>query len=106
MGDPGAIPSGSTITFAGGTLQYSNTVDYSSAPYGILNSSGPIAIDTNGNNMTYAGVLNSSNSGGLAKIGLGTLILRQQQYLQRHDDRRGRIVANGDPGRAFPTIRP
>ena len=75
VGDPGAIPSGSSITFAGGTLQYSNTVDYSSAPYGIVSSSGPIAIDTNGNNMTFAGVLGSSNSGGLAKIGAGTLVL-------------------------------
>ena len=75
VGDPGAIPSGSTITFAGGTLQYSNSVDYSSSPYGIVNSSGPIAIDTNSLNVTYAGVLNSSNSGGLTKIGLGTLAL-------------------------------
>jgi fibronectin-binding autotransporter adhesin len=75
VGDPGAIPSGSSLTFAGGALQYSNTVDYSSAPYGIVNSTGPIAIDTNGNNMTYAGVLNSSNSGGFTKIGAGTLVL-------------------------------
>ncbi len=77
VSDPGAIPSGSSLTFAGGALQYSapNAVDYSSAPYGIVNSTGPIAIDTNGYNMTYAGVLNSSNSGGLTKIGAGKLVL-------------------------------
>ncbi len=77
LGDPGAIPSGSNLTFLGGALQYSssNTVDYSSAPYGIVNSSGPISIDTNGQNLTFAGVLDSSNSGGFTKLGLGTLIL-------------------------------
>ena len=77
VGDPGAIPSGSTITFAGGTLQYSasNTNDYSSSPYGILNSTGPISIDTNGQNVTFASVLDSSNSGGFTKIGAGTLVL-------------------------------
>ena len=75
VGDPGAIPSGSTITFAGGTLQFSNSVDYSSSPYGIVNSSGPIAIDTNGQNVTFAGSLGNSNSGGLTKIGGGTLVL-------------------------------
>ncbi len=77
VSDPGAIPSGSSLTFAGGALQYSapNAVDYSSAPYGIVNSSGAIAIDTNSQNVTYAGVLGASNSGGLTKIGAGTLVL-------------------------------
>jgi fibronectin-binding autotransporter adhesin len=77
VSDPGAIPAGSSLTFAGGALQYSapNAVDYSSAPYGIVNSSGAIAVDTNSQNVTYAGVIGSSNSGGLTKIGAGTLLL-------------------------------
>jgi autotransporter-associated beta strand protein len=70
----GAIPSGSPIIFQGGALQYtaSNTLDYSSS---IVNSTGPIAIDTNGQNVVFASVLASSNTGGLTKEGVGTLAL-------------------------------
>ena len=62
------------ITFAGGTLQFttSNTTDYSSL---IVSSSGAISINTNGQSVTFAGPLASSNSGGLTKAGNGTLAL-------------------------------
>ncbi len=35
----------------------------------IVNSSGPIAIDTNGLNVTFASAIDSTNVGGLTKIG-------------------------------------
>ena len=73
VGD-GAIPSGGIITFGGGALQYaaSNTTDYSAQ---IFNSTGPIAIDTNGLNVTFATPLDASNTGGLTKLGAGILTL-------------------------------
>jgi fibronectin-binding autotransporter adhesin len=74
LSSSGAIPQPGNVTFGGGTLQFSanNTTDISAS---IVNSSGPIAIDTNGQVVTFGGTLASSNSGGLTKIGLGTLVL-------------------------------
>ena len=70
----GAVGSSGTISFGGGTLQYSasNTSDYSAR---ILNSDSAIWIDTNGQNVTFATGLAASNTGGLTKSGLGTLTL-------------------------------
>ena len=69
-----ALAGGGNITFGGGTLQYSvaNNSDYSTV---IVNSTAPISIDTNGVNVTFASDLASSNTGGLTKIGSGTLTL-------------------------------
>jgi autotransporter-associated beta strand protein len=70
----GALAGGGNITFAGGTLQYSsnNNQDYSA---NIAGSTGLIAIDTNGVNITFASGLAGSNRGGLNKIGSGVLTL-------------------------------
>ena len=72
----GALGAGGAITFAGGTLQYSvasASTDYSSR---IVNSTlGAISIDTNSQSVTYASALGSSNTGGLTKLGQGTLFL-------------------------------
>ena len=69
-----ALAGGGNITFAGGTLQYSgsNAQDYSAR---IVGSTSPIAIDTNGSNVTFASSLIGSNAGGLTKIGNGVLTL-------------------------------
>ena len=69
-----ALPAGGIITFAGGTLQLpsSNGIDYSRE---IVGSTGPVSIDTNGTNVTFASSLASSNSGGLTKAGSGMLLL-------------------------------
>ena len=40
----------------------SNTTDYSAQ---IVNSTGPISIDTNGQTVTFASSMGSSNTGGL-----------------------------------------
>jgi autotransporter-associated beta strand protein len=63
-----------TITFDGGTLQFSalNAGDYSSR---IANSGSAISLDTNGQNVTFASALAASNIGGLTKNGLGRLTL-------------------------------
>ena len=69
-----ALAGGGNVTFAGGTLQFSasNTVDYSTR---IKGSTAAIALDTNGQNVDFAGSIDSSNSADLTKLGSGTLIL-------------------------------
>ena len=73
-GTSGPLGKSGNITFGGGTLQYcaGNTADYSSR---IKNSTGAISIDTNGQTVTYASALDSSNIGGIAKSGSGLLIV-------------------------------
>lgn len=69
-----ALSTAGSITFGGGTLQYSgvNGVDYSPR---IANSTAAISIDLQGTNVTFATALPSSNTGGLAltnSAGIGT----------------------------------
>jgi autotransporter-associated beta strand protein len=74
LGNASAIGSSGTISFGGGTLQYSavNTTDYSSRFSTASNQA--ISIDTNGQNVTLASSLTSSG-GTLTKLGTGTLSL-------------------------------
>jgi len=74
LGSAGALGGGGNITFGGGTLQFSgsNTGDYSAK---IVNSTGAISLDTNGQSVLFASPLNNSNNGGLTKLGAGTLTL-------------------------------
>jgi len=69
-----AIGSSGTVQFGGGTLKYTsnNQVDYSSR---IKTSGSAISIDTNGQNVTFASAIDSSNTGGLTKLGTGTLFI-------------------------------
>ena len=74
LANASALGGGGNITFNGGTLQYSasNTTDFSGR---IVNSTGPISIDTGGQTITFATKLANTNVGGLIKNGAGTLIL-------------------------------
>jgi autotransporter-associated beta strand protein len=74
LGHANALGVGGNISFSGGTLQYgaNNTTDYSSR---LVGSGSVVKLDTNSQSVTYASALASSNSGGLEKIGSGTLIL-------------------------------
>ena len=74
LGSANAIGSTGTITFGGGTLQFSsaNTTDYSSRFS--TAASQAYKIDTNGQNVTLASALTSSD-GSLTKTGAGTLTL-------------------------------
>ena len=74
LGNAGALAGSGNIAFGGGTLQFSlsNTQDYANR---IVGSAGPIQIDTDGQNVTFAGSLASSNSGGLTKLDAGRLTL-------------------------------
>ena len=75
LGNSGSLAGNGNITFGGGTLSFSA----SNGPQGyanpVVNSTGPIKIDTNGQNVTLAGVLASSNSAGLTKLDTGMLTL-------------------------------
>jgi autotransporter-associated beta strand protein len=74
LGSSGALGSTGTISFGGGTLQYSasNTTDYS----GRFSTAASQAykIDTNAQNVAFASALTSSG-GSLTKSGAGTLTL-------------------------------
>ncbi|MBC7782276.1 MAG: autotransporter-associated beta strand repeat-containing protein [Burkholderiales bacterium] len=75
LGSAGAIGTTGDVTFGNGsTLQHTaaNTVDYSAR---IKNSTSPMGIDTNGQNVNYATAMAATNTGGLTKTGLGTLTL-------------------------------
>jgi autotransporter-associated beta strand protein len=71
----GALGNGGDIRFTGGTLQFaaaSAGTDYSAR---IKSSTSAIAIDTNGQAVTFGAALASSNIAGLTKSGSGTLTL-------------------------------
>jgi len=68
------------ITFSGaggntGTVRY--TTNSAGTDWGsrLKNSTGAIRLDTDGNNVNLAGAIDSSNEGGLAKSGAGTLTM-------------------------------
>ena len=69
-----ALAGGGAIAFGGGTLQFSgsNTNDYSGR---IVNSGSAVALDTNGQGVTFSVPLAGTNTGGLSKLGAGTLTL-------------------------------
>ena len=74
VGSSGALGTTGTVSFGGGTLQYSssNTVDYSSRFS--TAASQAYNVDTNGVNVAWASALTSSG-GSLTKAGAGTLTL-------------------------------
>jgi fibronectin-binding autotransporter adhesin len=74
LDNPDALGGGGDLSFTGGTLRYTatNTADYATR---IRGSTGAIAVDTNGQSVTWNGAVDSSNVGGLAKSGSGTLVL-------------------------------
>ena len=74
VGSAGALGSSGTLSFSGGTLQFSsaNTSDYSGRFSTASNQA--YNLDTNGQNVTLATALTSSG-GSLTKLGAGTLTL-------------------------------
>jgi autotransporter-associated beta strand protein len=74
LGTSSALAGGGTISFGGGSLQFSanNTEDYS----GRIKSSGSaVSIDTNSQAVTFASAIDNTNTGGLTKLGSGALAL-------------------------------
>lgn len=69
-----AIGSGGNITFGGGGLQYGTGLTTDLSPR-LKNSAAAILVDTVNNSITFASAIDSSNAGGLSKLGTGTLEL-------------------------------
>ena len=76
LAEGNALGTSGTISFGGGTLQITSSgqIDYSAR---FANSASAIVIDMAGatNGETFTGALNSTNTGGLTKLGLGLLKL-------------------------------
>ena len=70
----GALGGEGSIVFNGGTLRLldGNTEDLSGR---IRHSQAPVKIDTGGNNIVWATPLHANNTGGMVKLGTGTLSL-------------------------------
>lgn len=100
LGSATSLPASGNITFTGGSLQYTaaNTTDLSSR---IVSSTSAIGIDTNNQNVTWAGSLVSTNTGGLSKTGAGTLTLSGSNAFTGTVSVTGGTLAIGGPN-AFP----
>jgi autotransporter-associated beta strand protein len=72
-----ALGNGGNITFGGGTLQFSSVFNNATAAWGarIVSSGSAVTLDTNGQNVTVSGNIDSTNTGGLAMSGAGILTL-------------------------------
>jgi autotransporter-associated beta strand protein len=72
-----ALGNGGNITFGGGTLQFSSVFNNATAAWGarIVSSGSAVTLDTNGQNVTVSGNIDSTNTGGLTKSGAGVLTL-------------------------------
>ena len=108
LANSAALAGGGNVTFGGGTLQFtsSNTTDYSPQ---IVNSTGPISLDTNGQTVTFAGSMGSSNTDGLYltdSMGGGTLILgaaADNEYLGNTEVNAGTLEVLGSAALPYET---
>ncbi|MFA6564785.1 MAG: autotransporter-associated beta strand repeat-containing protein, partial [Verrucomicrobiia bacterium] len=73
-GDTSALSAGN-ITFGGGALQYTANTASTDWATRFKNSTSAVALDTGGQTVTLAGIIDNSNTGGLTKSGSGTLTL-------------------------------
>jgi fibronectin-binding autotransporter adhesin len=73
--DANALGAGGTITLSGGTLQYTAASAGQDLGSRIRNSTAAIRLDTDGNDVAIASSIDASNTGGLTKLGPGTLTL-------------------------------
>lgn len=94
------------ISFGGGTLQYSATNQYDYSLF-IVNSGSAISIDTNGQGVTYASALWSTNTGGLTlndtAATTGTLTLTAaNQYSGLTQVTSGELDLNTTTGQPVP----
>jgi len=73
---PASLGTGTALNFSGGGLQYGTgvTTDLSATKTMTFNAGGG-TIDTNGNDITFAGNIGNSGTGGFTKAGLGALTL-------------------------------
>jgi fibronectin-binding autotransporter adhesin len=104
VGVSGPLGNGGTISFNGGTLQFSvnNTFDYS--PRFSTAAGQAISIDTAGQEVTFASALTSSE-GTLTKLGSGTLILSgANTYNGLTTVSLGKLVFQGSTGTGIITV--
>src|SRR5262249_1493975 len=97
LGSSGAIGTTGTITFGGGTLQFSssNTTDYSSRFSNAASQA--YSLDTNGQTVAIASNLTSSG-GSLTKLGSGTLTVSGSNTYTGGTSINGGTLALGSSG--------
>jgi len=81
LGNSTALADTSGITFTSGTLQYGSGITTDVSPK-IINSAGPINIDTNGQSVTFNTAFAGTNTGGLTvsdSAGTGSLTLTKAE---------------------------
>jgi autotransporter-associated beta strand protein len=74
LGSSGALGNSGYLTFSGGVLKYGAGIS-ADLNARIKNSTGPVRLDDNGQTISLSGVVDNSNTGGLVKLGGGTITL-------------------------------
>ncbi len=98
-----ALGSGN-IVFGGGTLQYSAASAGQDWAARFKNSASSVRLDTNGQTVTL-GAIDATNSGGLTKLGGGTLVLAGvNAYTGTTTVEAGTLLINGSTAAASPVV--
>ncbi len=93
-----ALGVGGNIVLAGGTLQYSAASAGQDWSARFKNSASAISLDTNGQTVSLAAI-DATNSGGLTKLGAGTLVLAGvNAYAGPTTVEAGTLLINGSTG--------
>ena len=75
-----ALGNGGNVTFTGGTLQFTAAGAVMDLSSRIKNSTSAITLDTNGQYVLLANSISNTNTGGLTKLGGGTLELKSAAF--------------------------
>jgi fibronectin-binding autotransporter adhesin len=102
VGNQFALGGGGDIRFSGGALRFSGSGMPDVAAQ-VKNSGSAMSFDTNGQSMTFGSSLGASNTGGLTKLGSGTLSLVGNNSYAGTTTISAGVLRVGGSGTAFGT---